>query len=178
MWEGWNLDRVNERHLRYARELVDAGVTWDRAAADDWPMVTDMVRDHIIAGDRFVVGPGDSALLARDVDGNTVGAIVVATEREGHRIVLAVRHLVVEPVWRGRGVGAVSLGLFAQMVGEEAGQVVLTYGACGVGKAARFYQHAGFTVLAPGQPLKHPFSGQAMIVNNNEHYPCWFYRTW
>ncbi|SOD72896.1 acetyltransferase (GNAT) family protein [Jatrophihabitans sp. GAS493] len=178
MWNGWSFEQARERHFRYAQKLVDAGVTWARAAADDQPRVTALVREHILGSDNYEPEPSEAAVVAHDNEGAMIGALVLAGATFEQGMALTVRHLVVEPAWRGRGVGAVTLGLFAQLLGPDADAVAMTFGACGPGKAARFYQHAGFTVLDPGEPFKFPLGKRGLLVNENEHYPCWFFRLW
>jgi GNAT superfamily N-acetyltransferase len=85
--------------------------------------------------------------------------------------VLILTNLVVEPSWRGKGVGVVLLGVIPQLL-----QTSLTFGTCAPDTAA-FHQRAGFTVLDPGEPFPFPFSKQATIItNSNPTYTCWFYR--
>jgi GNAT superfamily N-acetyltransferase len=114
-------------------------------------------------------------VVTRDAEGQLIGALVAgALSFEADKVVLLVRHLVVEPSWRGRGVGVVQLGVLPQVLGRQPDLVI---GNCEQ-DAAGFYQRAGFTVLEPGVPLPFPFGRQPMVQLTNEHYPCWFFRTY
>lgn len=180
MWEGWTFERAWQRHLRYARELMDAGVSWRQSGPEDWPVVADLIREHVLGAEEFHPQPDDpgGAVLTLDRDDSLIGALVMGAADFQGRLAVMVRYLAVSPDWRRRGVGAVSLGLLRQLLGTDADMIRLTFGSCAAGRAARFYQHAGFTVLDPGTPLPFPLGSQALLGSMSSRYPCWFYRTW
>lgn len=121
------------------------------------------------------MGADAGAVVAFDPQGSVIGCAVVGAADFDGRAVMFLQHLVVEPRWRGRGVGAVTLGLLHQML-PFAG-LVATVGNCAA-EDARFYQHAGFTVFQPGEPLELPVGAPVRLVVSNAHYPCWMVRSW
>lgn len=173
---GWDPERAIERHLRYARPLVDEGVTFEHVGATERPAVAQLIRQHIAERERWRPDPAEGAFIALDPEERTIGTLVAGAAQFGGDIGLFVSYVVVEPGWRGRGVGTVLLGMLPKMLGGR-GEPTLTVGSCAL-DGARFYQRAGFTVLDPGEPLPFPLGDGAWLANRNANYPCWFHRPW
>ena len=172
---GWDPERAIERHLRYARCLVDESVSFDHVLAHERPAIAQLVQRNVAGAELWEPDGDCGALVAADTDGNMVGALVAGGAEFTGKITLFVLYVAVEPDWRGRGVGTVLLGTLPQMLGERRGPA-LTVGSCAQ-EGARFYQRAGFTVLDPGEPLPFPLGG-AWLANRNANHPCWFHRPW
>lgn len=173
--DGWDVGQVRDRHMRYAKDLVEAGVTFMHMTPEDRPAVQRLVGEHITGAG--VVGAEEGGVVARDAEGRLVGALVVAgvSFEDQEKVTLIIRHLVVEPDWRGRGVGVVQLGVLPQLLGGRRPDLII--GNC-TEESAGFYQRAGFDVLEAGVPLPFPFGRQAMVQLSNQEYPCWFFRTY
>ncbi|MDR6912946.1 GNAT superfamily N-acetyltransferase [Rhodococcus fascians] len=116
----------------------------------------------------------NGVLVSVDRDESVLGVLVASAEQYARGNVLYVQHLVVVPEARGRGVGTVSLGMVEQLLPGT--PLAMIWGQCEP-SATGFYERAGFTVLAPGEPFPFLMSDSpSVIVNSNPTYNCWFYR--
>ena len=174
MWKAWDQHKAQQRHLRYARELVAGGVTFRRIEPTDRIQVRTMVRAYVAGAHGFEFDEDAGGLVAVDGADVVIGALVVNAADFNSQIAVFVRFLVVEPTWRGRGVGVVMVGMIPQILG---GQPSVTVGNCAA-RDARFYQRAGFSVLDSGQRLPFPLGNQALMSNTSTSQPCWFFREW
>ncbi|WP_216871020.1 GNAT family N-acetyltransferase [Modestobacter excelsi] len=138
--------------------------------SNDEAPIERLVQAHIAGGASFHFLPEEGGVAACDPDGQVIAGLVAAGAQFDSNVVIFIRHLVVDPAWRGQGVGVVALGVLPQLK-----RAALYVGNCAA-NAARFYQRAGYTVLDPGQPLPFPFGKQAVLQLTNDQYPCWFYK--
>lgn len=167
---GWPTAKVAARHRDYATTLIDAGVIFEKVEDEDRTGVEDLVNARL-----FFDGPYSMATLAGGIlatHGQSVaGAVVVEAAKFDNRVSLCVTALAVTPEWEGKGLGTVLLGMAPQLVPAH-----FVFGGCAP-DAARFYQRAGFDVLAAGELLPFPFGGGGLIGSTNRHYPAWFFRS-
>jgi GNAT superfamily N-acetyltransferase len=170
MWSAWDPTRVQQRYLNYAHRLVDQGVAFRTVQPDDKAPIEQLVQAHIAGSSSFRIRPEEGGVAALDAQGRVIAGLVIAGAQFNTDVVIFIRHLVVDPVWRGQGVGVVTIGVLPQVH-----NATFYMGNCAV-NAARFYQRSGFTVLDPGQPLPFLFGKQTMMQLTNEHYPCFFYK--
>ncbi|HEY5262032.1 MAG TPA: GNAT family N-acetyltransferase [Solirubrobacteraceae bacterium] len=180
MREGSSREFATKHHLKYAEPLVADGVTWRWGYAEDTPPVVQLVRKHIAGMADYAAEDENSLMIAaRDKSEAVIGGGVMMLVRfKGLGTVMLLRLLVVEPEWRGRGVGVVTLGTLTQAAIEHAGQAPdLSLGNCSEDDAG-FYQRAGFSVLEPGQDLPFPVAGGALLRLRSDSYPCWMCRPW
>ncbi len=178
--QGWGAEKAKQRHLRCAKPLVAQGVQWHALASSeddqDQDQVQQLVRKHVrgIAAE-WTIESHAGAVVARDAKQGIIGAVVVGAADFAGQVVALLQHLVVDPTWRGHGLGVVTLGMAHQLF-DGMQKPTMYAGSC-ARPDARFYQRAGFTVLQPGEHLV--FRGNPFPVqNSNQYYPCWFYRTW
>lgn len=170
--------KVITRYMKYANEVVAAGVTFEGINDSSRPAVRDLIDAHVRglnAG--WQVSPDDGGLIARDRDGVIIGALLVSASvyqrpRPGY-VVGSIRAVAVDPIWRGRGVGVVLLGQAPQAYSPLDPSFYM--GNCTRSDAA-FYAKAGYTVLMPGEIMQLPFGNQSFFGIQNPEYPCFFYR--
>lgn len=133
------------------------------------------MRAHIDgAPANWVVSDQSGLLVTRDRDRNIVAAAIIGAGGFTGGTVVCVQDLVVDPEWRGLGVGTVTLGVVDQLMEGLVDQAkpVVYYGGCKA-EAARFYQRCGYSVLQAGEALTIPFLPSAIAVANPD-YPCAF----
>jgi GNAT superfamily N-acetyltransferase len=184
MQEGWSFKAVQKRHQRYAERLVKhRGISFHSIAPGDRGVIETLVRDHRVGASQFQLETHskqgtDGWVAAHDKAGAVIAGLVANAIEVDSDIVASVRHLVVDPAWRGQGVGVVTLGMLPQLL-QRAGvrQPSMTIGGCAPNHA-RFFQRAGFTVLDSGEALPFPFVSPMDIYTPDEFYPCWFFRRW
>lgn len=181
--KGWGSAKVEGRHRAAAASLAEAGVTWREAERPDHPRIAQLVRTHIHgSGADWDVDRDSGGIVAVTGVGDIIAVLVVAAFTAGGQVVAIIRQVVVDPSWRGRGVGTVALGLVPQMLERHGGRPAATIGNCAP-LAARFYQRAGFTVLQPGELLDLslvlglPYQQPLPAGLSTRHYPCWMVRT-
>ncbi len=175
--QGWGFEKVKERHVRHAARLLEQGVQWEVMEGHDRPVVERLVRANILGiPTSWTIDPAGGGVVARDSDGKVIGAVVAGAARfDDGQVVTFVRHLVVDPAWRGKGVGVVTLGVLHQLFSAE-DQPVVFVGNCAP-QDAKFYQRSGYTVLQPGEQLILPVGTPIAIGLSSQPYPCWFFRT-
>jgi GNAT superfamily N-acetyltransferase len=180
--QGWGLERSRDRHLRYARALVARDVQWRGIDDADADAVARLVRENIrgIGEDWTLPAESGGVVAFTEADG-IIGAMVIGAMGNGaataENTIAFVQHIVVEPAWRGCGVGVVTLGMADQVFRSQPVPAKHFIGCCAP-EAARWYQRAGYTVLQPGEILVLPGEQPVPTVVTNEHYPCWFFRSW
>ena len=174
----WSVAKSRARHEGYALQLVKDGVKFTGADDNHWRAIEHLVQEHIAGMSDWVKLPQSQsgALVALDEHNNLIGAMVVDVASTDTEINTFIHHLVVEPSWRGRGVGVVLLGMVDQIIARHVpaeGRPVSYYGQCAP-KDARFYQKAGYGVLQPQHQLI--VMGTRIQLPNDSPHPCWFLR--
>lgn len=165
------------RHLRYAQSLIDAGVTFRPGTDNDRTTIETLVHTHIDDMSHWTVNDEEhGVMVARDRDQSIIGVLVARAVQNPQASALYVQHLVVVPEARGRGIGVVMLGIVEQLLPAGTPTPTTIWGQCEA-RAKRWYEKAGFTVLAPQDRMRIPLSDPPVyMVNSNPTYSCWFYR--
>ena len=170
--------KVITRYMKYARQVVSAGVMFEGLNGTNGPQIRDLIDAHVLGLEPgWQISPDDGGLVARDADGKIIGALLLSASQfqrpyPGY-VVGSIRAVAVDPVWRGRGVGVVLLG--------QAPKAYLPLEpSFYMGNCARadadFYAKAGYTVLKPGEIIQLPFGNQSHFGVQSPEYPCFFYR--
>ncbi len=173
---GWRPDKVRQRHLQRAEQLVAEGFMFRAGEPEDHDVVERMVIDNITGAsdDWNMLDENSLTCVATSPDGAVIGCFVgVGVEYDDLQVML-IRHLVVDHAWRGRRVGVVILGILYQLLADDRPSIY--YGNCAE-ESARFFQRCGFTVLRPGAAMQAPPARFAVIAGSDQH-PCWFVRDW
>lgn len=181
--KGAAFERVRDRHLRYARALVDDHVTFrDDVVATD-PRVLALIRSEVRGSAQFDPRDPTATITALSVEDDVIGACVVGVHllSGAPEPWVYVWQVAVDPGWRMRGIGTVLLTMLPQVVAGSAPDLPRlqgTYGACAPADA-RFYQRAGFDVLQPGLPLSLLIAGtKPVVVHSRADHSCWMVRRW
>lgn len=170
--KGWPFSKARERHVELATGLVAAGVEFWPIRPDDRPAIESLVNRRLEFDSPYKMDENAGGIRAV-ADGETIGAMVLeGIKVDGQGTVIRVTAVAVEPDWEGRGIGTVLLGMVQQVERSK-----VTYGGC-TPEAARFYQRAGFDVLAPGEAVMLPIGDPRHLRSSNKHYPSFFIRSW
>lgn len=171
---------VTLRYLDTVRSLTAKGVKFPYGAIT--PLEAEaiqMIRAHVPGMSNWTREPETGLMYAVDHDDALIGCLAVSAARFNASIQAAIRAVVVDPAWRGHGVGTALLGMVEQLVSQSADLVPdAVIGTCPETEAP-FYQRSGFTVLAPGSALPSEIAGVGrggLLVNTGQKTPCWFYR--
>ncbi|MCA4135482.1 GNAT family N-acetyltransferase [Arthrobacter sp. M4] len=176
--QGWGPEKVMDRYLRYARELVDAGVTFRAMKPADKPEAWSLISRHVTMPSEWKIAKHEGGILAHDPGGKLIGALLMNGMSfdgpQGPQLMASIRSVVVDPGWRGRGVGVVTLGMADRPFHPQRPSFYL--GNCAEADA-RFYQRLGYTVLQPGAEFPLPLGAETIKVNiTNPDYPCFFFQ--
>ncbi|WP_082965402.1 GNAT family N-acetyltransferase [Gordonia sp. 852002-51296_SCH5728562-b] len=134
-----------------------------------------LVRENIHGvGSTWTMPEGDGCAVALAQDGTIAGCLVMGLGQVGDDFLAIIQHLVVDPEFRGRGIGTVLLGIAPQLVRQfNGGATAHWLGQCEESMRS-FYAAAGFTALQPDEPISLPFA-KGLVGNGNPEYNCWFY---
>lgn len=176
--QGWGPTKVRDRYLGYARGLVDAGVTFAHMDTSDKPDVWSLIDAHVSMPAPWKIADEEGGIVARDSEGTLIGALLMSAvsfdSPRGPAALVTIRSLAVDPAWRGRGVGVVTLGMADRPVSSLGPAFYL--GNCAEADA-KFYQRLGYTVLQPGANLPLDLGPEGMrVAINNPDYPCCFFK--
>lgn len=174
--EGWPAARVIHRHLRYAQALVSDSIGFrplDSSRDEDVAWLLHAIIDG--GAGPLTLDTDLAAIVANHADQTIVGGLLISATVLPHGCVAVIRHLAVDPGWRGRGIGLVLLGVLPQL--SQNTPPALTFGHCAE-QDAGYYQRAGFTVLPPAVPLPKQLAEHVPPTSTSPHQPCWIYRTW
>lgn len=170
--------KVRERYLRYARDSTAAGVAFAHMQNSDKPEVWAFINEHVSMPSPWRIAEEEGGIVARDSEGKLIGALLMNAvsfdSPRGPAVLVTIRSLAVDPEWRGRGVGVVTLGMADRPVSSLGPAFYM--GNCAE-TDARFYQRLGYTVLQSGADLPLDLGPHGMtIAIDNPNYPCCFFR--
>lgn len=176
--QGWGPEKVRARYLRHAREAVDAGVTFDGMKPADKTEVWSLISQHVTMPPKWKIAKNEGGIIARDPEGKLIGALLMNgisfDGPQGPQLMASIRSVVVDPAWRGRGVGVVTLGMADRPFHPQRPNLYI--GNCAEADA-RFYQRLGYTVLQPGSEFPLPLGAETIKVGiTNPDYPCFFFQ--
>lgn len=171
--KGWSFDAVRRRHLENVHRAVARGVEFRHMDLCHRAGAEQLVRQHIAGASDWVIPENIGGVVAtvQDVD-DPIGALVAGAVKYGQWTQVLVQYLVVDPAWRGTGVGVVLLGMIGQKVEPFPGAKVFV-GGCAK-EEARFYQHSGYDVYEPGHKLDVPYLPVPLTMPDDALFPCWF----
>lgn len=166
--------KVRRRHLKYALRAEHAGIQFEYGPQFD-SVIEQLVRDHIVGMSADWTMAPQAGAIAATRDDSVLGGLIFGLAAFDDDFLAVVQHLVVAPKSRGQGIGSLLLGVAPQLTEKHTkGRPTWWIGQC-EDKAAGYYQAAGFSVLAPREPLNLPVGRDALVTNANNHYNCWFY---
>ncbi|WP_306971216.1 GNAT family N-acetyltransferase [Arthrobacter oryzae] len=163
--QGWGPEKVRERFLGYAPKLVEAGVVFSAMQGSDKAQVWSLIDEHVTMPPGWKIAKEEGGIVARDSYGTLIGTLLMNAVGfdgpQGPATLVSIRSLVVDPAWRGRGVGVVTLGMADRPLPSHVPAFYL--GNCAEADA-RFYQRLGYTVLRPGSEFPLPLGTEMIKV--------------
>lgn len=169
---GWPSARVDERHLRLARPLVEQGLGFCPLDRGHTAAVEALIQQQI--GPDLAVKDDAGGVVALDPSGRLIGAVIgIGAKFANTTNAFMIAFVAVDPSWQSNGVGSVLIGAVPQALqtAGHTGRWIFT-GNCHQARA-KFFQHCGFTVLFPHAPLP---LGPGIAAPPESQHPCYFYR--